>query len=131
MVVGVNSFSPLNRGEALQLEADKIVSLLGKARAETLAAKGGAQYGIHFEERKIVLFAGATYSASDAGNRLQALHSDAKISAVSLSGGGSDIIFQKLTGKTAQRGTITLALVSDASRTKVITITATGIAYSN
>ena len=131
VAAGVTAFSTQDRGAALQWEADKIVSLLGAARTDTLAAREGAQYGIHFEEQRTVLFSGATYSASDAGNRVQTLHREVKISAISLSGGGRDIMFQKLTGKTAQSGTVTLALVSDASKTKVITIAGTGSAYSN
>jgi len=131
VAVGVTSFSAQNRGETLQQEADKIVSLLGAARADTLAAREGTQYGIHFEEQRAVLFSGAAYSASAAGNRAQALHREVKISAISLFGGGSEVFFQKLTGKTAQSGTVTLSLVSDASKTKVITIAGTGVAYSN
>lgn len=131
VAVGVAAFSTMNRGEALQLEADKIVSLLGAARADTLAAKGGAQYGVHFEERKAVRFQGTTYSASDPNNRVQELHREVKISATALLGGGSEVLFQKLTGRTAQSGTVTLTLVSDASKTKIVTIARTGVAYSN
>ena len=131
VVVGVAALSNMNRSEALVFEADKIVSLLGAARADTLAAKTGAQYGVHFEERKAVLFQGAAYNASAPNNRTQELHREVKIRAMALSGGGSEVIFQKLTGKTAQSGTVTLALISDAGTTKVVTIAGTGIAYSN
>ena len=131
VAVGITAFSTQNRGEALQLEADKIVSLISAARADTLAARNGNQYGVHFEEQRVMFFTGAAYNAGATGNRAQALHREVKISAIALLGGGSETVFQKLTGKTAQSGTVTLSLVSDTSNTKVITIAGTGVAYSD
>lgn len=127
--VGINSFSNFNAQEALQIETDKIVSLLARARSQTLSAKDGRAYGVHFEERTAALFRGGSYHASDAGTVTQTLHSAVQISSIALSGGGSEVVFQKLTGATAQSGTVTLALVRNPGMTQVITIAATGIAY--
>lgn len=130
-VIGINSFSNFNAQEALSVEAEKVVSLLAAARAETLAAKGGAQYGVHFEERRVVLFQGAAYNASDPTNRIQELHRAVKIANIELADGGSEVVFAKLTGATAQSGSAALALVRKPSGSKVITIEATGIASAN
>lgn len=129
--VGVTSLSNFNAQEALSVETVKVISLLSKARSQTLSAKGGNAYGVHFEERKAVLFKGAVYSASDPNNQTQVLHTEVKISALSLLGGGSEVVFKKLTGGTAQSGTVTLSLARNPSVTKLITIAGTGIAYSN
>ncbi|HEY4508129.1 MAG TPA: prepilin-type N-terminal cleavage/methylation domain-containing protein [Candidatus Paceibacterota bacterium] len=130
-VIGLNSFSTVNTGKALDIETEKVISLIAKARALTLSAKDGAAYGVHFEERKTVLFKGPTYSAGASGNQEQALNDAVRISAVALTGGGAEVLFAKLTGATAQSGTVALAAVRDASKTRVITIAATGVAYSN
>lgn len=128
-VIGFNSFSNLNTDKALEIEAEKTISLIAKARALTLSAKEEAAYGVHFEERKTVLFKGASYSTGASGNQVQLLSDAVKISAVALTGGGSEVHFKRLTGTAAQSGTITLASVRDDGKTKVITIAVTGVAF--
>ena len=130
-VIGVMSLSNFNKDKALDIEVEKVLSLVTKARSLTLSALDGSAYGVHFEERKAVLFNGASYSAGASTNEIQTLNGEVKISAISLAGGGSDVVFAKLTGATAQSGTITVAEVRNASQTKVITIAAIGVAYSN
>src|SRR3989338_480025 len=56
--IGVMSLSNFNRSEALTIETEKVISLISKARSLSLAAKDDAVYGVHFEERKTVLFRG-------------------------------------------------------------------------
>lgn len=130
-VIGLNSFSTVNTGKALDLETEKVVSLIATARALTLSAKDGAAYGVHFEERKAVLFKGPSYTVGAPSNQEQALHDAVRTSAVALAGGGAEVLFTKLTGATAQSGVITLAAVRDASKTRVITIAATGVVSGN
>ena len=129
--IGISAMSPVNTDKALITETEKVLSLIGKARSQTLAAKESSVYGVHFEERKAVLFKGSTYSVGAAGNQMQTLHDEVKISALALTGGGFEIVFSKLTGATTQSGTVTLTTLRDAGTTKVITITSTGAAYSN
>lgn len=129
--IGISAMSPVNTDKALITETEKVLSLIVKARSETLAAKEGSVYGVHFEERQAVLFKGLTYSAGATGNQIQTLHDEVKISVFALSGGGSEVIFSKLTGATTQSGTVTLTTLRDAGKTKVITISSTGAVYSN
>lgn len=127
----VSSLVNFNAEEALIAETEKVLSLLTRARSQTLSAKEASVYGVHFEERKAVLFRGASFSAGAAGNQAQTLNDAVKIASIVLAGGGAEVVFQKLTGAAAQSGTITLASVRTPSDTKVITIAATGVAYSN
>ncbi len=129
--ISVTSLSNFNKDKALTIEVEKVLSLVTKARSLTLAAKDDSGYGVHFEDRKAVLFKGASYSSSAATNQIQLLNDEVKISAIALTGGATDVVFQKLSGATAQNGTITLTSVRNSSQTKVITVTGTGIAYSN
>ena len=129
--ISVMSLSNFNKDKALSIEVEKVLSLITKARSLTLAAKDDSGYGVHFEERKSVLFKGASYSSSAATNQIQLLNDEVKISAIALTGGATDVVFQKLSGATTQNGTLTLASVRNASQTKMITIAMTGIAYSN
>lgn len=123
------SLANFNRDKALAIEAEKVLSLVAKARSLTLAAKDDSVYGVHFEAQKAVLFKGGSYNANDSTNQIQPLNGEVNIATVALIGGGADVVFRKLSGATTQSGTITLAAARDAGQTKVITIGATGIAY--
>lgn len=125
------SFSKLNDYQAIDKETLGVISVLNNARSLTLSSKGGTQYGVHIEEDRITLFKGGTYSSSDPENVTHNLNTAVHISSYALSGGGSDIIFERLTGGTDQNGTITLSLRNDISNSKIITIFVTGTVQSN
>ncbi len=129
--IGLVSLSNFNKDKALDAEVGKVLSLISKARSYTLSAREGSAYGVHFEEKRVVLFKGLTYSSGTATNQIQALNAEVKIANTSLSGGGNEVLFSRLSGATTQSGTITLTSVRNSSQTKVITIVGTGIAYSN
>lgn len=130
-LIVTGSFSKAVPREALDKETGIVISLLDQARNQTLSSKKAAVYGVHFESAKAVLFTGSAYSGLDPSNVIEPLNSLVKIASTSLSGGGSEVIFKRLTGETAQSGTVTLSLVADASQTKTITVFGTGLAQSN
>lgn len=129
--LGFSHLTAGNERQALALDAEKVLSVLATARGQTLAAKDGFSYGVHFEDRKIVLFRGASYSAGDATNKIYPFADAVHLASTALVGGGAEVKFNKLTGATAQSGTLTLALLRDATLTKVLTVFATGIAQVN
>ncbi|MDD5050302.1 MAG: prepilin-type N-terminal cleavage/methylation domain-containing protein [Candidatus Pacebacteria bacterium] len=120
------SFASLRRGKNLDTETLSVLSLLEKARADTLGAKGASQYGVHFETTKAVFFSGGTYVSGNASNITMILNPLIQISSINLTGGGAEVIFDRLSGKTEEAGTLTLSLVS-ASSSKTIAIGATGL----
>lgn len=126
MSIGLTSFYSLNRSEALKQDRLTIVTALRQARSLTLAAKDDSQHGIHFDTSRLVLFKGTLYSDSDPSNVPYVLNSLVTISNVSLTGGGNDVLFQKLSGATAQPGTITLSL-KDGSKSSIVSVFSTGI----
>ncbi len=130
-ILGVMSLSNVNKDRALVVETERVLSLISKARSFTLSAKNGGAYGVHFETQKAVLFKGPTYTSGIVTNEIQAINAEVKISAISLVGGGTEVLFSKLTGATTQTGTITLSSVRNSSQTKTVIIVGTGIAYSN
>ncbi|MEK7555795.1 MAG: GspH/FimT family pseudopilin [Patescibacteria group bacterium] len=131
-VIGVLSlvvFSPLARfrdSQVLVSTAEQVISLLYKARTDTIASKDAAQYGVHFEVGRAVLFKGATFTEPNSNNKELALPLLVRASTISLSGGGTDIVFDRLVGTTAQSGTIVLTLRNNASSTRTIAIGQTG-----
>ncbi len=125
--LGVFSFTKLNSSQALEKSADLVVSTLNEARALTLSSKGDTQYGVYIEPSQIVLFSGNSYSSSDPANRVNTLHSLVGIQNINLSGGGTSVIFERLTGGTNQAGTLEIFLRSSPGTYRTITITGTGI----
>lgn len=121
------SFSRFNSTQTLNGTTQTVLSILDEARALTLASKNNLSYGVHFESSKVVLFGGTTYSATDPDNDVTTLNNRVTISDISLNGGVQDVLFDKLTGKTGQNGTVTVTLTFDASRFKIIKIGTTGV----
>lgn len=128
VAVVVAPLSSARQRKVLDLGADRIVGLLFEARENTLASKEGDRYGVHFESGKAVLFKGASYSAGASGNTEVVLDSALELVNISLAGGGADVVFDRLTGKTSQTGSVTLRVASNPGLQKVITIAQTGIA---
>jgi type II secretory pathway pseudopilin PulG len=124
IIIGV--FSTLNSSQGLLGSAEEVRSIIQKAQSLTLSSKGDTRYGVHFDTNQVVLYQGSSYSSSDANNVVTPLSSKVTISSIVLVGGGSEVLFDRLTGATSQSGTTTIALVSDATKTVKIIIAPTG-----
>ncbi len=127
----ITSFSKFRNNKVLDTGVENTLSVLAKARGNTLSSKNAYQYGVHFEASQAVLFRGATYNSSDTNNEVAPLDNALEISSVSLTGGGSDVLFDRLTGKTSMDGTVIVRVKSDTAKTKTVTINGTGIASVN
>ena len=125
--LGTGSLLQFSKTTDLNSSVEGSVSLLLEARSKTLSSQEESQYGVHFESDKIVLFKGAAYSSSDPLNEETVLPLPIETASISLNGGGSDVIFKRLTGETDQYGTVTFRLKSDTSRTRILIILATGV----
>jgi len=108
-----------------------VVSLLNKARQNTLSSINSTNYSIHFEANKVTLFTGSVYSSSDPTNEVINFNRVITIPLDGINiGGGSDLTFERLTGGSIG-GSITIRLVPDLTKEKIITISNTGIISSN
>lgn len=125
--MAITSFSGFRQNQLLNSDVNKAISVINEARSKTLSSQDFSQYGVHFEASQIVVFKGATYVASSPDNATSTLSSFIEISGISLNGGGSDVVFQKLTGKTDNYGTITFRVKANTGKTKMISIKSTGI----
>ncbi len=121
------SFSKLNSKQALDKSADLVVSILDEARSLTLSSAGDSQYGVYFEDSQVTLFKGATYLPSDPVNVVTSLHPLVSIRDITLSGGGTSVVFKRLTGNTNQTGTAEVFLKASSTTFRTITISGTGI----
>ena len=122
----IGNLGPFRDRTNLNSAAEDGVSLLNEARSRTLSSQGGSQYSVRFETNKMILFTGATYNAGAPDNNESPLPAAIEISSISLNGGGVAVTFNRLTGATANYGTITFRLIHDTSQTRVVTINSAG-----
>lgn len=125
------SFFSVNDEKALDSAALGVQAVLEEARSLTLAAYNNQSQGVHFDAGSniIVRYPDAIYPYNPAGpsNIDVELHKKVQVLSFSFQGGGSEVIFDRLTGDTSQYGTVTVSLQSDTSQTRTITISQTGI----
>jgi len=121
------SLSGVGSKQSLDKSGLLVMSLLEQARSETLASKNSSEYGVHFDANQVVLFKGTVYSAGDSSNIILPLDSKVTLSNITLQGGGSEAVFQRLTGSAYNPGTLRISLISNSSVYKTITINSTGI----
>ncbi len=122
------SFGAMRRDQVLKSAVEDVASALDKARSESLSSRDSSEYGVHFETNMAVIFTGVAYTAGASSNQEVAISAPASISAITLSGGGSEVYFDRLSGEPNKTGTIT---ITNDSASKVITISATGSVSTN
>lgn len=115
------------RTSEMKTAVDVVHAELRDARAKTIAARGDSRYGVHFESDRVTVFAGTVYSVSDPANEIEVLPPGISIVTIALNGGGADVIFDRLSGNTAQYGSVTLAHRSHDIADKIISVSAAGM----
>ncbi len=131
VAVVVPQFAKSRELQVLNSGGQDILSVLEKARTQTLSSLNSSEYGVHFESDKIILFTGKVFSSSAPSNETIDITSPAAISNVTLdgvSGTSGEIYFNRLSGAPSKTGTLTL---STSSYLKIITISPTGVASIN
>lgn len=124
-LITIFSLTTLNKQVEIDSVGQNILSTLRIARSKTLASESETTYGVHFETSKYVLFSGATYIDGAASNKEYSL-AESEINSISLSGGGSEVIFNRIRGDTSQNGTISIRLIADSNQTRTININSSG-----
>ncbi|MEK7635439.1 MAG: prepilin-type N-terminal cleavage/methylation domain-containing protein [Patescibacteria group bacterium] len=112
--------------DALEKDVAGLSAFIRDAQMLSVTSKNAMPFGIHLQNDKVVLFEGSTYVAGGANEKVMAFSNKVYLYGYSLNGGGSDIIFTRLTGATANFGTITLSL-KDNSASTTVTVLQTGI----
>jgi len=122
--LGLSELFPLRDSLQIARTTEDVRSLLFEARSETLAGEDATVHGVHFETGMVALFAGETYVAP--GNKELFFPPTVEIANITLSGGGADVVFKKLTGETEQDGSVVVAGSVDSTQTRIIYIEKTG-----
>lgn len=99
-----------------------IESKIKLAKMRSIGAYNQTNYGVHFESGRVVVFAGDTYVDGAPTNEVLNLPGNIEIYSINLAGGGSDMIFNRLTGETSYYGTVGVRTANDISKTRQINV---------
>ena len=116
------SLNSFRKAQALAASEGDMISVLEKAHENTLASINSTNYGVHFTSTQMTLFTGSTYASGTSTNVVTTFDSN-----VTLTGGGADVIFDRLVGTTSDYGTLVVSVAGNNSQAKTITITKTGL----
>lgn len=127
----IPQFAKTRENQVLKNGVADLLSSIDKARVETLSSLNSSEYGVHFQSDKIIIFKGKVFSAGAVDNENISITTPAIITNVTLgdvSGTSGDVYFNRLSGSPNTTGTVAL---STTNYSKIVTISATGVASSN
>ncbi|MEI6528345.1 MAG: hypothetical protein WCO10_01575 [bacterium] len=120
------AFYNLLSSQSLSKDFSSVVALTERSRSMSMNSKNDSSFGVHFASTSATLFSGPSYSATSSLETYY-LNARTKISGISLTGGTSNIVFNKITGYASATGTVSLVLVSSTSSLKSLTVFQTGV----
>ena len=110
-------FGSFRSRQALENTTALAVSVLTEARARTMAGLGDTNYPVLFEVGQLTLFSGSTYASNHPDNEVFIYEQPVTLQAITVSGGGSKITFDRLKGTTSNSGSVVLTIPSGDIRT--------------
>jgi Tfp pilus assembly protein FimT len=121
-------FAKIREGAVVKAAIEDVLSSINKAKNQTISSVDSSEYGVHFESDRVIIFKGTVFSSGASTNETVNITSPASISNITITGGGADIYFNRLSGAPNTSGSI---IVSSTNFSKTITISATGVASVN
>ena len=123
LAVSVSAFANFRDYFALRTASQDVQLSLIDARGATLASRNDTVHGVHIESDRVIRFEGS-YSAGAATNT-EFPFANGVTATWSLTGGGAEVVFTRLTGVTPTSGTITLTEPRSGA-VQTITVNASG-----
>lgn len=129
--LAIPSYRFFQKESDLTNNTEEIINTLRLAQNKTLASEGASQYGVYFDQttspNQYTLFKGADYALRDSSfDEIHNLPKSVEISEVNLNGGGSEIIFDRISGTTSQFGYLSIRLVDDPTKIRTIYVVNSG-----
>ena len=122
------SFAASRRARDLAVSGQNVLSVLSTAAARAAAGQDGLEWGVRLESARFILFSGASYAGS-ANTTIYNLPASVQIANIALVGGGQEIVFHRLDGRTDQAGAFDVQVIGSASQVFSVTIDPSGRAY--
>lgn len=128
-VITVTTFNDFRARKARDAATVQVLAVLSRAYLDTITSKNDLVYGVQLRTSDYILFSGSTAPASDTAPSVilrESLPKSTEIVNISLTGGGSYIYFQRLSGSTLQNGTFDIRAKNKSAISTTATISKTG-----
>ena len=112
----------------LNSAGEQVLTMMRVAQAKALGGVNRVPWGMHLEASQVVVFQGSVYAGSPSLEN-SVLPSTVEIANINLVGGGSDILFSRLDGKTNQSGSFEIRIKNSLTDIYPITVDATGKSF--
>lgn len=122
------SFVNSRRVRDLVTSGQNVLSVLRVAQTKAVAGEAASPWGVRFEASRFILFSGTSF-VSSMTTTVYTLPAGIEIANIALTGGGQEVVFRRLDGRTVQSGTFDIRVVGSASQVFSVTIDASGRAY--
>jgi len=120
------AFSSFRDNQAIEKSASQMVTALRRAQTMTTSSKNASQYGVYFLSNKVIVFRGVQYSSSGSENESFSFDPAVSLGTTTFNGGGSSIVFKRITGATDNFGTSTVYLKNNISKFRSIFVNPSG-----
>src|SRR3989344_3908164 len=119
------AFSRFRTASVVDEASREVLSTLRMAQSKTLASESNTRYGVRILQNQIMTFSGAAYDANNITETIS-LSPAVSITGINLGGGVADVVFERLTGRTANFGSLKVEAVSSPGISRDIVIDASG-----
>ncbi len=122
--ISLGVFYAQRKAANIENDAQNVLTQLQKARNQTLSSVNNSSFGVRFTASSSALFEGTTYSQA---GTLFTFPFSSNVT-TSLTGGVTQVYFERLTGEPSATGTITFQSNAGTTTPQTIIIRATGLA---
>lgn len=131
IALAIPSYRFFQQESDLVNNTEEIINTLRLAQNKTLASERASQYGVYFDQstspQQYTLFKGSNYASRDISfDEVRKLSKSIEISEINFNGGGSEVIFDRISGTTSQHGYISIRLKDNPAKTKTVYIANSG-----
>ena len=120
------AFSQFRTRKTMDAAMEKVLAAFSQAHLDTISSRNNKQYGVHLAPDQTVYFAGPAYATGTVTNIVYKLNPTIEIYNISLAGGGTDVLFNRLTGGTSQSGTFEVRAKGNSAIRTLVTVNGTG-----
>lgn len=120
-------FSFFRKESELNSASEEIISILRIAQNRTISSKQANSWGVYFNRttspESIILFKGKSYATRESGEDKRALLPlSVEMFEIDFQNIGSEVIFERITGKAIQVGHIAIRIINDPRKERLICI---------
>jgi prepilin-type N-terminal cleavage/methylation domain-containing protein len=112
----------------LTTSGQNVLSVLRLAQTKAIAGEDNDTWGVRLEQGRFILFAGSAFAGSPT-TTVYDLSANIEIANINLIGGGQEVVFEKIDGRTDETGTFDLRVRGSTGTTYPITVDVSGKVY--